>query len=596
MIYALLGNENAGKTAVFNLLCKGHATSSPLGIPTALGKIEGTPHSLIDLPGIYSLSGATDKERAVLKYLKESPPDAILNVVDLASLTNGLYLTLALLTLRLPTVIALSGSDAYINRSQAIRPNALQEALGVPVVAVCAPKKEGGDALKKLLLQPKRPKDLPFSQEATPDFYKIALSFLSKRPSPRLALMLEEFWLSESPSLQTVNELKAAFPLSVLSSSPEKAEALILFRRKRAILLAERTFLHRNESQKFYSPDRFLLSGPFARVFPFFALFLLFILSLGPLTLAISRFLALFIGRFGDRLLLFLQSGDAAAPLVSLTVNCLLLGGGRVLSFTPMVLTFFFLSSLYKECGYASRVNLLFKVPFADESQNENIIACLLLSGFFFPLQAALFAFIFCLLLYAVSLIPRFFTKTLTKKEDYFILLPYRPPNLEKCISDALLVSFRLIKRCFSTVFLCIVGVWLLSSVTPAFTYTLEKEESVLALLSSPLLPLFFPLGITDWRIVTLFCITPLSKESVIGILSFLALGKDGGISSLFSSATALSSLTFMLHCPTYASLFSKRFSRRRGVLFFFLLRLVLAYFMAYFSFLLVSKLQILIL
>ncbi|HEL1631958.1 TPA: 50S ribosome-binding GTPase, partial [Streptococcus suis] len=144
---ALAGNPNSGKTTLFNLLT---GTNQRVGnwpgvtVERKSGTIKKRKHLLIqDLPGIYSLSPYTPEERVARDYLIADQPAAILNVLDATNLERNLYLTLQLLEMGLPTVIALNMTDALKSQGRSINSDQLSYQLGVPVQPISALKKLG---------------------------------------------------------------------------------------------------------------------------------------------------------------------------------------------------------------------------------------------------------------------------------------------------------------------------------------------------------------------------------------------------------------------------------------------------------------------
>ena len=136
MIFALAGNQNCGKTTLFNQLtgANQHVGNFP-GVPvdSKVGEIRGTKHQVVDLPGIYSLSPYTQEEIVTRDFLTEQKPDGIINIVDATNIERNLYLTLQLLELRIPVVIALNMMDEVRANGGTIKIATLKEELGVPV-------------------------------------------------------------------------------------------------------------------------------------------------------------------------------------------------------------------------------------------------------------------------------------------------------------------------------------------------------------------------------------------------------------------------------------------------------------------------------
>ncbi len=146
MIFALAGNQNCGKTTLFNALTGSnqHVGNFPgVTVDQKAGVIKGTDHQVVDLPGIYSIRPYTQEEIVTRDFILKSKPDAIINIVDATNIERNLYLTLQLLTLQVPTVIALNMMDELVGNGGSVDVQKMSEALGVPVVPISAAKNQG---------------------------------------------------------------------------------------------------------------------------------------------------------------------------------------------------------------------------------------------------------------------------------------------------------------------------------------------------------------------------------------------------------------------------------------------------------------------
>ena len=146
MIFALAGNQNCGKTTLFNALTGSnqHVGNFPgVTVDQKAGVIKGTDHQVVDLPGIYSIRPYTQEEIVTRDFILKSRPDAIINIVDATNIERNLYLTLQLLTLQVPTVIALNMMDELVGNGGSVDVQKMSEAIGVPVVPISAAKNQG---------------------------------------------------------------------------------------------------------------------------------------------------------------------------------------------------------------------------------------------------------------------------------------------------------------------------------------------------------------------------------------------------------------------------------------------------------------------
>ena len=147
MIFALAGNQNCGKTTLFNQLTGSnqHVGNFPgVTVDSKTGEIRGYPdHKVVDLPGIYSIRPYTQEEIVTRDFLIKEKPDGIINIVDATNIERNLYLTLQMLEMKIPMVLALNMMDEVRNNGGTINVTALSQKLGIPVIPISAAKNEG---------------------------------------------------------------------------------------------------------------------------------------------------------------------------------------------------------------------------------------------------------------------------------------------------------------------------------------------------------------------------------------------------------------------------------------------------------------------
>ena len=146
MIFALAGNQNCGKTTLFNALTGSnqHVGNFPgVTVDQKAGVIKGTDHQVVDLPGIYSIRPYTQEEIVTRDFIIDGKPDGIINIVDATNIERNLYLTLQLLELRIPMVLALNMMDEVRANGGSVDVKRMSEELGIPVVPISAAKGEG---------------------------------------------------------------------------------------------------------------------------------------------------------------------------------------------------------------------------------------------------------------------------------------------------------------------------------------------------------------------------------------------------------------------------------------------------------------------
>ena len=189
MRIALVGNQNSGKTTLFNALT---GMNQKIGnwpgvtVEKKEGVIKGTDHTLIDLPGIYSLSPYTTEEKIACEYLLSEKPDAIINIIDAVSLERSLYLTLQLLELDIPVIVALNMTDILIKKGGRIDAQKLSELLGVEVAMLSARRRVGvGELIAKVLEKPAKKTRFRYSERSKSWFGSRGRASRGKRPVRR---------------------------------------------------------------------------------------------------------------------------------------------------------------------------------------------------------------------------------------------------------------------------------------------------------------------------------------------------------------------------------------------------------------------------
>ena len=165
MIFALIGNQNCGKTTLFNALTGANqrvGNFPGVTVDQKIGEIRDRKNcSVVDLPGIYSLRTYTQEEIVSRDYILENKPDALINIVDATNIERNLYLTLQLLQLKIPTVLALNMMDEVYANGGTVDVPLLSRLLGVPVVPISAAKGEGVSELVDQVIQAARNRTLP---------------------------------------------------------------------------------------------------------------------------------------------------------------------------------------------------------------------------------------------------------------------------------------------------------------------------------------------------------------------------------------------------------------------------------------------------
>ena len=378
MILALAGNQNCGKTTLFNQLTGSnqHVGNFPgVTVEQKSGQVRGQKNcTVVDLPGIYSLRPYTAEEIVTRDYILRQKPDGIINIVDATNLERNLYLTLQLLTLRVPMVLALNMMDELTGNGGSIDVKKMAQTLGIPVVPICAATADGVSELVDEAVRAAEGKVLPqvydFCEPGPVHrcIHAVCHQIEDHAQAAGICTRFAATWLIEGDaSMEEVLRLdqneKELIEHSVLQMEQERGldrnaaladmrysfiEKLV----KDAVVKPKESRQHKRSVQA----DK-ILTGKYTAI-PIFigVMFLIFFLTFHVIGAFLSDLLALGI----DRLT---QIVDAALtvyglnPVVqSLIIDGIFEGVGSVLSFLPVIVTLFFFLSILEDTGYMARV------------------------------------------------------------------------------------------------------------------------------------------------------------------------------------------------------------------------------------------------
>lgn len=379
MIFALAGNQNCGKTTLFNALTGSnqHVGNFPgVTVDQKIGEMLGRKDcSVVDLPGIYSLRPYTQEEIVSRDFILNNKPDGIINIADATNIERNLYLTLQLLELRIPTVLALNMMDEVRANGGSVDVQKLSAALGVPVVPISAVKGEGVSELADKAVEVARSRTLPkvtdFCEDSSPVHRCIhAVIHLIQDHAERAGLPSRFCTLKLIEGDEELEKL-----LELDQNEKELLEHCILqmeaesgLDRNAAIADMRYRFIERVVAQSVVKPHESreharsvkmdkLLTGKYTAIPVFLAIMLLvFYLTFNVIGQGLSDLLSLGI----DRLALIVDAGltdYGINPVVhSLIIDGIFAGVGSVLSFLPIIVTLFFFLSILEDTGYMARV------------------------------------------------------------------------------------------------------------------------------------------------------------------------------------------------------------------------------------------------
>ena len=379
MIFALAGNQNCGKTTLFNALTGSnqHVGNFPgVTVDQKMGEIKGQKDcSVVDLPGIYSLRPYTQEEIVSRDFIINQKPDGIINIVDATNIERNLYLTLQLLELKVPMVLALNMMDEVHANGGTVDVKKMSEALGIPVVPISAAKGEGVSELIDQAITTARKKALPrvtdFCADSSPvhrcihavihliqdhaDKLGISSRFCTAKlieDDPdivkRLELDQNEIELIEHCIVEMENE-------TGLDRNAALADMRYTFIEK-VVALSVVKCHESKEHRRSMKMDR-ILTGKYTALPVFFAvMFLVFYLTFNVIGQGLSDLLSLGIDRLTTLVDWALGEYGINPVVHSLIIDGIFAGVGSVLSFLPIIVTLFFFLSSLEDTGYMARV------------------------------------------------------------------------------------------------------------------------------------------------------------------------------------------------------------------------------------------------
>ncbi len=622
MIFALAGNQNCGKTTLFNQLTGSnqHVGNFPgVTVDQKSGQIrQQKDATVVDLPGIYSLRPYTAEEIVTRDFILHSKPDGIINIVDATNLERNLYLTLQLLTLRLPMVLALNMMDELTGNGGSIDVPALSERLGIPVVPICAAT---GDGVQELVVEALRVAEKRLTP-AIIDFcpagpvhrcihavcHQIEDHAQMLGVSTRFAATsLIEGDEGTADKLQLDQNERELLEHSVLQMEQERgldrnaAMADMRYNFIEAVVRDCVTKPHESrEHLRSVQADK-ILTGKHTAIPIFIGLmFLIFYLTFHVIGSYLSDLLAMGIDALTAVVDRALTTYGLNPVVRSLLIDGIFQGVGSVLSFLPIIVTLFFFLSILEDTGYMARVafvmdKLLRKIGLSGKSivpmligfgctvpavmstrtlpsERDRTMTILLtpfmscsakipiyafFSAAFFPQHAALVMIALYLLGILVGILAALVLKASFKGRPvpFVMELPnYRLPSFKSVMLLLWEKAKDFLQRAFTVIFLATIVIWFLQSFDTRLNVVTDSADSLLAAIGQWLAPVFGPLGFADWRCTTALISGFIAKESVVSTLEIL-LG-SAAISSLFTAKTAATFLVFtLLYTPCIAAI-----------------------------------------
>ena len=621
LTFALAGNQNCGKTTLFNQLtgANQHVGNFPgVTVDRKSGQIKGVANTEItDLPGIYSMSPYTSEEIVTRQFILDEKPKGIINIVDGTNIERNLYLTMQLMELDIPMVLAINMMDEMRGNGGSVRINEMEELLGIPVVPIAAMKNEGVDELishavhvAKYQESPGR-KDFCHKEDHDGAVHRCLHGIMhliedhAKKadiPLRFAATKLAEGDKSIEEMLDLSTNEKEMLEHIILQMEEERgldrAAAIADMRFSFIEKLVEATVVKPSESKELKRSQKIdkILTGKYTAIPMFVGIMaIIFYLTFNVLGAWCQGVLELGIEKLTATVDGALSSWNVNSVIHSLVIDGIFNGVGSVLSFLPIIVILFFFLSLLEDTGYMARVafvmdKLLRKLGLSGRSIVPMLIgfgctvpgvmasrtlpserdrkmtilltpfmscsAKLPIYGFFtaafFPKYSGLIMVALYFIGIAVGILVALLLKgTMFKGEavPFVMELPnYRMPGAKNVLLLLWEKAKDFLQRAFTVIFIATILIWFLQSFDPRFRIVTDSKDSILALLSGVIAPVFGPLGFADWRVVTALIAGFMAKESVVSTLTVLF----GSMAAVTAAINPVSGMALLIFCLLY--------------------------------------------
>ena len=382
LTFALAGNQNCGKTTLFNQLTGSnqHVGNFPgVTVDQKSGSIRGHENTKItDLPGIYSMSPYTDEEIVSREFILREQPTGIINIVDATNIERNLYLTLQLIELDRPMVLALNMMDELTGNGGSVDINAMESLLGIPIVPISAAKGEGIEELVAHALHvahyQEKPGRMDFCDaeshrgavhrclhgimhliEDHAKEARIPVRFAATKIVEGDSRVIEALMLDQNEMEMIEHIICQMEKERGLDRSAAIADMRFAFIGK----LVDRTFHKAHESRQHERSRRIdkVLTGKYTAIPSFIAIMsLVFYLTFNVIGSGLQDLLAAGIGLLQDQVDAAMTAAGVNEAMHSLVIDGIFQGVGTVLSFLPIIVTLFFFLSLLEDTGYMARI------------------------------------------------------------------------------------------------------------------------------------------------------------------------------------------------------------------------------------------------
>lgn len=595
--FALIGNPNSGKTTLFNQMTGSnqHVGNFPgVTVEKKEGPVRGHKGvSVVDLPGIYSLSPYTAEEVVTRDFLIFEKPDAIINIIDATNIERNLYLTLQLMELNVPMILALNMMDEIYGNGITIDIHKLEEQLGIPVVPISASKNDGVDELTHRAIKCAEVKALPKNLDfccghVHNAIHSIAHLITDEAKAAGLPLRFAATKIVEGDQ-PVMKQLALMEPeLDIIQHIVDDMEFHLNTDREAAMADMRYAFIenicrssvkkagHSKEHLRSIQIDNILTHKHLAIPIFLGIMLVIFWLTFNVIGSGLSDLLSLGIDSVTEAADNALSNVDVNPALHSLIINGVFAGVGSVLSFLPIIVVLFFFLSILEDSGYMARVafvmdKLLRKIGLSGRSFVPMLIGfgcsvpaimatrtlpserdrkmTIMLTPFMscsakLPIYAIFTAAFFAeyqalvmIGLYVMGMVVAVVAGLILKKTIFegspvpFVMeLPsYRLPAAKSVMLKMWERGMDFVKRAFTVIFIATIIIWVLQSFDFGLNAVADAGDSMLATLGKLVAPVFIPLGFADWRAATALVTGLTAKEAVVSTFAVLLGASDSG-------------------------------------------------------------------
>lgn len=590
MIFALVGNQNCGKTTIFNEITNMNqrvGNFPGVTVENTIGEVPGIKDcQIVDLPGLYSLNTYTREEQVSKEFILNAKPDVLINVIDSNNLERNLYLTMQLKSIGIPIVIALNMLNELEQNGGKINIEGLSNKLNIPIVPLTTiTKNEINNLIQK--------------SESAAKVKPLKINYTEQKNRDEIVKKYREIEKICSQILKKPNVSK--------------------------------------EKKKTYKIDK-ILTNKYLGI-PIFIgiMFLIFYLTFNVIgeygTNLINRGIDVVTQKTEE----ILERNQVNTIISTLIIDGIFNGIGSVLSFLPIIVTLYFFLSILEDSGYMARIAFIMDKPLSKIGlSGRSAVPILLGFGCSVPailsirtiqsekerkLTLSLVPFISCsakipiyaifismffgansalimIMLYIIGAILGIIVTAIVKNkiniksETTFIMeLPnYRLPSLKNTWHLMWNKTKEFIEKAFSIIFISSIIIWFLKSFDMNLLLA-HEDNSILAQIGKKIAPIFSPLGFENWRIATSLIVGISAKEAVISTLSILTNTTSSllpiVLSTIFTKASCMSFLIFVLlytPCIASISIIKKEFGIKTAIKVA-INQLLIAYIMSFMTF-----------